>query len=126
MKNLKNKLKRKSGFTLIEMLIVVAIIAILVAVSIPMMTGALDNARAQTDAANLRAAKAEAMILIMNNLSSENKLTGANYPYYYHAEDGTLEYGTPPSKNYGQVADHHYIRVIIDYTKNEITEIGWA
>lgn len=126
MKNLKNKLKRKSGFTLIEMLIVVAIIAILVAVSIPLMTSALDNAREQTDAANLRAAKAEAMILIMNNLSSSSKKAAGEYPYYYHAEDGTLEYGTPPSKNYGQVAGHNYIKVTIDYANNEITYIDWV
>ena len=36
MNNLKAKLKKQGGFTLIEMLIVVAIIAILIAVSIPL------------------------------------------------------------------------------------------
>ena len=52
MKNLKAKLKKQGGFTLIEMLIVVAIIAILIAVSIPMVNGALERAREATDAAN--------------------------------------------------------------------------
>lgn len=56
MKNLKEKLRKNGGFTLVEMLIVVAIIAILIAVSIPMVGGALERAREATDQANERAA----------------------------------------------------------------------
>ena len=63
-KALGKKLKKKGGFTLIEMLIVVAIIAILVAVSIPMVGASLDKARKATDAANLRAAKTVAMLSV--------------------------------------------------------------
>ena len=46
----------KKGFTLAELLIVVAIIAVLVAVSIPVFTNQLEKAREATDAANIRAA----------------------------------------------------------------------
>ncbi len=49
----------KKGFTLAELLIVVAIIAVLVAISIPVFTSQLEKAREATDAANLRAAYAE-------------------------------------------------------------------
>ena len=56
MKNLLKKLKNKKGFTLAELLIVVAIIAVLVAISIPIFTAQLEKAREATDAANLRAA----------------------------------------------------------------------
>ena len=50
----------KKGFTLIEMLVVIAIIAILVAIIIPTVTSATTKAKASTDAANLRSAKAAA------------------------------------------------------------------
>lgn len=44
----------RKGFTLIEMLVVIAIIAILVAIIIPVVSNATTMAKAATDAANLR------------------------------------------------------------------------
>lgn len=55
------KLSKKKGFTLMEMMIVVAIIAILIAIIIPTFKGALDRANAAADEANLRAYYAEVM-----------------------------------------------------------------
>lgn len=52
-------LKNKKGFTLIEMLVVIAIIAVLVAIIIPVVTSATAKASAATNAANLRSVKAE-------------------------------------------------------------------
>ena len=54
-------MKDKKGFTLAELLIVVAIIGVLVAVSIPIFSSQLEKSREATDIANLRAAKAEAI-----------------------------------------------------------------
>ena len=51
--------RARSGFTLAELLIVVAIIAVLVAISIPIFTSQLHKARVATDWANLRAYYAE-------------------------------------------------------------------
>ncbi len=61
MKRFMNKMNEKKGFTLAELLIVVAIIAVLVAVAIPVFTAQLEKAREATDLANLRAAYAEQM-----------------------------------------------------------------
>ena len=49
----------KKGFTLIEMLVVIAIIAVLVSIIIPTVTSATDKAEAASIAANLRSVKAE-------------------------------------------------------------------
>ena len=61
MKNLLKKMKNREGFTLAELLIVVAIIAVLVAIAIPIFGGQMEKAREAVDAANLRAAYAEVM-----------------------------------------------------------------
>lgn len=57
----------KKGFTLAELLVVVAIIGVLVAISIPIFTGQLEKARQATDAANIRAAYAEAAVKSLEN-----------------------------------------------------------
>ena len=56
------KLSSKKGFTLAELLIVVAIIAVLVAIAIPVFNGAVEKAGVSTDAANIRAAYASLQI----------------------------------------------------------------
>ncbi|MGI6057503.1 MAG: pilin [Bilifractor sp.] len=53
--------KNKKGFTLAELLIVVAIIAVLVAISIPIFTAQLKKARLAANKANARAALSAAM-----------------------------------------------------------------
>lgn len=55
------KKTNKKGFTLAELLVVVAIIAVLVAIAIPIFTSQLEKAREAVDAANIRAAYAEVM-----------------------------------------------------------------
>ena len=46
------------GFTLIEMLVVIAVISVLVSIIVPVVNNASDKSAAAADAANLRAAKA--------------------------------------------------------------------
>lgn len=49
----------KKGFTLIEMLVVIAIIAVLVAIVIPVVGNSTEKAKEAADAANIRAAISE-------------------------------------------------------------------
>lgn len=84
---LKTKLNKK-GFTLAELLVVVAIIAILVAVSIPIFTGKLNEARKNTDIANVRAAKAAA---VSEYLNDEAQTSGT----YYDAKKGAMVTAKP-------------------------------
>ena len=54
-------MRDKRGFTLAELLVVVAVIAVLVGISIPIFTSQLEKSRESTDLANVRAAYAEVM-----------------------------------------------------------------
>ena len=61
---MKNK---RNGFTLAELLIVVAIIGVLVAVSIPVFSQQLEKSREATDLANVRSAYAELMADVLDD-----------------------------------------------------------
>ena len=78
------KLRKSGGFTLVEMLIVVAIIAILIAIAIPMVSASLERAREATDAANERAALGMAYTEVManNKLGGQDITTSAVTAYY--------------------------------------------
>ncbi|MBO4418862.1 MAG: prepilin-type N-terminal cleavage/methylation domain-containing protein [Oscillospiraceae bacterium] len=62
----------RKGFTLAELLIVVAIIAVLVAVAIPVFTTQLEKSRDATSVANMRAAYAEAQIAFVSESNTGN------------------------------------------------------
>lgn len=59
------KTMNRKGFTLIEMMIVIAIIAVLVAVIVPTVTGSTDKAAAATNAANLRGVEGEIVSMML-------------------------------------------------------------
>lgn len=110
-KTLMKALKNRSGFTLIEMLIVVAIIAILVAVSIPMVNSNLEKARNSADMANVRAAKAWATMdymqgsdaKIVKGFAAAVEGSAKTVKVWYNAASGecVASSGTKP-KGYGK------------------------
>ena len=65
----------KRGFTLAELLIVVAIIGVLVAISIPIFTAQLEKARDATTIANIRSAYAEAQASYLTEVNSDSNVT---------------------------------------------------
>lgn len=61
------KKSNKKGFTIMEMLIVVAIIAVLAAIAIPTFNGALTKSKEAADVANIRAAYAEITVAYLTD-----------------------------------------------------------
>ena len=62
--------ENKKGFTLAELLIVVAIIGVLVAISIPIFTSQLEKSREATDVSNVRSAAAQVAANYLSNGSA--------------------------------------------------------
>lgn len=106
MKNLLKKLHgkdSKKGFTLAELLVVVAIVGILVAISVPLFTAQLGKARKATNQANMRAAKIAAVAQYV-----VNKNDGKEVYYSYNITQGTVTSVNPyekPSESTYEVKD---------------------
>ncbi|MDD6451223.1 MAG: prepilin-type N-terminal cleavage/methylation domain-containing protein [Lachnospiraceae bacterium] len=94
------KRNNKKGFTLAELLIVVAIIAVLVAISIPIFTAQLEKSREATDLANQRAAKAAAVAAYLDADSTGTQT------YYYDAASGAVKSDKDKITGYGKGTDH--------------------
>lgn len=121
------KLMNKKGFTLMEMLIVIAIIVILVAIAVPSFTSSLNSAKAATDEANLRAAKSAAQIKAVETKYK----TGEHFLYYDLTKGDVLDLesdATPTATdaNYkGSCTAHSsaYIKVVIK--DGVVTSVDW-
>ena len=87
-------MKNRKGFTLAELLIVVAIIGVLVSISIPLFTGLLEKAKRATDLSNMRSAKAAAVAEYL--LSETGTIT-----FFYDAGSGTVSKTDVPANGYG-------------------------
>ncbi len=83
------KVNKKKGFTLAELLVVLAILAILVAVAIPIFNGAVSNAKTTAIDANARAVRAAATTKIL----TDPTLSGTDGPWLATAtiaDDGEM------------------------------------
>ena len=111
------KKNNKKGFTLAELLIVVAIIAVLVAVAIPVFTTQLEKSRDGVSVSNLRSAYAEAMTTILTYTSdtTEGNVTIA-------ATAGTN--GAPASYTVS-VANVVIKSQVADNWSNQAVELPW-
>lgn len=71
--------EERGGFTLAELLIVVAIILVLVAVAVPVFTGAMDNANKAVGHAAGHAVKSEAITTYLLSDDAPNKTEAVTY-----------------------------------------------
>lgn len=63
--------KDERGFTLIELIIVVAILAVLAAIAIPLVTGRVQEARIAADKANVRLLQGAVNIWVVDNAGKD-------------------------------------------------------
>ena len=83
-------LKSKKGFTLVELMIVVVIMAILVAVAVPIFSAVTKNARIKTCAANRREIVSQVNGLLMGNVDGKQHTAGATFKISSDGKKGTL------------------------------------
>ena len=88
--NMTHKRRGQKGFTLVEMLIVVAIIAILIAIAIPIYSAQMDKAKEAVDNANARTAESLAVADYMLRADTD----GETYYFGYDADTHTLTAST--------------------------------
>lgn len=74
-------MNKKKGFTLAELLIVVAIIAVLVGVAIPVFTSQLEKSREAVDLSNLRSAYAECTTAVLTGEATAGVTKNADGSY---------------------------------------------
>ncbi len=66
--------RSKKGFTLAELLIVVAIIAVLVAIAVPLFVGSLQKAEKARDDANIRTVRGAAVVYLLDKTEGADDL----------------------------------------------------
>ena len=83
-------LKSKKGFTLVELMIVVVIMAILVAVAVPIFSAVTKNARIKTCAANRREIISQVNGLLMGNVDGAQHTSAGGFTITSDGKTGTL------------------------------------
>lgn len=93
--------EEKGGFTLAELLIVVAIVAVLVAIAIPVFTAQLAKANAGTDEANVRSGWAQAQTTLVSGTADDN----GTYILQQNGQIKKADASDDPYKTKGKSAD---------------------
>ncbi len=83
-------MKSKKGFTLVELMIVVVIMAILVAVAVPIFSAVTKNARVKTCAANRREIVAQVNGLLMGNIDGTQHTAAGSFKIKSDGKAGSI------------------------------------
>ena len=127
------KMNNRKGFTLAELLIVVAIIAVLVAVAIPVFTAQLEKAREATDIVNVRSAYAEVMTNYLTHKENESvsaiKVDAKQTIDNWQGPTGFIEYfkdNSTTSQTYSAatVGSQYTVSVTVDGSGNAIPSVS--
>lgn len=94
------KKNNKKGFTLAELLVVVAIIAVLVAIAIPTFGAATEKAARSVELANARATYGEGMVNYISGESNETIKTYDGKTYTFKYEDNSWSVGVEGANVY--------------------------
>lgn len=131
-RNLNNSIK---GFTLAELLIVVAIIAVLVAIAIPVFASQVEKSREATDIANARSAYAEVMNAALTE-DAELRQEDGTYkavlkPIRQHKDGWTtktdgLEIGGVPYADWQGIPTKKGICTVSYDPEAEVASINWS
>jgi len=95
-RNIKNECSEDKGFTMAELLIVVAIIGILVGITLPIFQRQVVKAKIASDQSMVRTAKSAALSQWLIEGCDENAV------YYFNAKTGTVQRDATGIEGYGQ------------------------
>ena len=100
--------RSKKGFTLAELLVVVAIIAVLVAVAIPIYPTSTNKAEEAVEVANARAVYSEGMISVLNEEGNTITKTYGDKTYTFTYDEGAKEWSIAITTTDGTIYNSPY------------------
>lgn len=108
-------MRTRKGFTLAELLIVVAIIGVLAAISIPIFGSSLEKSREATDIANIRSAYAEVMMAAVSGETPD--------PITIDLEQKKADWDTLSAEGtFNKLTDDHVAGSIVDGSNTATVE----